>query len=57
MIRPTLNTTETIFTYKCVDCGTKNKTTTPPEDNMLACLRCGFPTVQVCVSMKKQIKR
>ena len=40
------------FTYKCVDCGTKNKTDTPPPDSMLKCSKCGWPTVQTCESVK-----
>lgn len=35
-----------MFTFKCVFCRTKNKTSNPPTDNMLDCSRCGFPTVQ-----------
>jgi DNA-directed RNA polymerase subunit RPC12/RpoP len=41
----------TTFTYKCVDCGTKNKAEYPALDNMLHCQKCGFPTVQVCVTV------
>lgn len=42
-----------IFTFNCVDCGTKNETTTPPTDHMLTCKRCGFPTVQILQKVKK----
>lgn len=45
------------FRYKCVDCGTKNTTETPPEDNVLHCSRCGFPTVQVCESVKHAMRK
>lgn len=45
----------TTFTYKCVDCGTKNDTTQPPPDNMLQCKRCGWPTVQTCEGVKRRV--
>lgn len=35
-----------VFTYRCTNCRTANKTNTPPEDCMLHCTRCGFLTVQ-----------
>ena len=42
----------TVFTYKCTNCHTSNKTQTPPEDNMLHCVRCGYLTVQYFHSVK-----
>lgn len=42
-----------VFTFKCVDCGTKNETTTPPSDNMMDCKKCGFCTVQVLDKVKR----
>lgn len=47
----------TTFLYKCVECGSKNKTNSPPEDCMLYCSRCGFPTVQTCEAVKHQVKK
>ena len=35
-----------MFTYKCTNCRSSNKTTQPPEDCMLYCWRCGCVTVQ-----------
>lgn len=39
---------KTVFTFRCIDCHTNNKTEVPPQDSMLHCSRCGFQTVQTC---------
>ena len=48
----------TTFIYKCTNCHTSNKTTSPPEDSMLHCMRCGYLTVQYLHAVKhRQPKR
>lgn len=50
---PTPSHRHPTFVFKCVDCGSKNETPHPPEDNMLACKKCGFMTVQTLVEVKR----
>lgn len=47
----------TTWRCKCVDCGTKNTATEPPQDDMLHCSHCGFPTVQVVEGVKHTVRQ
>ena len=42
----------TTFIYKCTNCHTLNETSTPPEDSMLQCKKCGYLTVQYFYKVK-----
>lgn len=44
----------TTFTFKCVDCGTRNESDYPQLDSMIQCSKCGFPTVQTCVKVERR---
>lgn len=56
-VSPSRSQLSTTYRFKCVDCGTRNTTTEPPQDHMLQCRCCGFPTVQVLEGVKHQARK
>lgn len=40
------------FIYKCTNCQARNGVSTPPEDFMVMCWKCGFHTVQTLHRVK-----